>query len=152
MSWNLRGCVHHILIECPSLHPIRENLRNFTRNFLQKQPDYIQQLMLIQCSEENPFFSQFLLDCSVDVDVIKIVQEFGADALRPMFLVTRTWVYLLHRHRLKLLGLWRLAPHDRLMWRRPLSSVTHEICPSASDLEVYIGHHKIDWNWHLHVL
>ena len=99
--------VHHILIECPSLHPIRENLRNFTRNFLQKQPDNIQQLVLTKCSEENPFFSQFLLDCSVDVDVIKLVQEFGADALRPMFLVTRTWVYLIHRHRLKLLGLWR---------------------------------------------
>ena len=101
--------ISHILTVCPSLKPTREKLREFTADFSLKQPEYIQELIVMKCSEKNPFLCQFLLDCSVDADVIRVAQEYNVDVLRPIFLVTRTWVYMLHKQRLKLLGLWRQA-------------------------------------------
>ena len=101
--------ISHILTVCPSLKPTRDKLREFTADFSLKQPEYLQELIMMKCSEKNQFLCQFLLDCSVDADVIRLTQEYNADVLRPIFQVTRTWVYMLHKQRLKLLGLWRPA-------------------------------------------
>ena len=50
---------------------------------------------------------QFILDASVHPSVITLVQTYGQDILMPIFYLTRTWCYSLHRERLKLLGLFK---------------------------------------------
>ena len=54
-----------------------------------------------------PSFVTFMLDCSSDPEVILLHQDMGFSVLEALFSVTRTWAYILHRERLKLLGRWR---------------------------------------------
>ena len=58
------------------------------------------------CKPQNPNFIQFLLDCSCLPEVILAAQEHGDGELAHLFRISRTWVYSLHRTRLKKLGRW----------------------------------------------
>ena len=102
---------------------IREKLFAFTEDFSSNLPMYLQELIMQKFSRLNPNFSQFLLDCSIDCDVIVLAQKYGDDILRHIFLITRTWIYSLHRHRLRLLGLWHQASYWPVFeQRRPFRS------------------------------
>ena len=91
--------IDHILVSCIILDPIREKLFAFTEDYSSNLPMYLQELIMQKFSRLNPNFSQFLLDCSIDCDVIVLAQKYGDDILRHIFLITRTWIYSLHRHR-----------------------------------------------------
>ena len=113
--------IHHILVECVALRSVRKKLFGFVSDYSSKLPTYLQDLIMIKCSYSNPDLCQFLLDCSLDHDVIFLAQNYGDDIYRHIFLVTRTWIYCLHRQRLKLLGLWRPGSYWPLFeQRRPL--------------------------------
>ena len=96
----------HILSICPALSHSRHKLLQYTREYSSKLPDNLKSLLLQNCSPSNPTFSNFLLDCSTFPAVISIVQLLGAQALDHLFSVTRTWVHVIHRERMKLLGRW----------------------------------------------
>ena len=70
---------------------------------------HIKQLVHSLCSPTNPLFCQFLLDWSVIPELIAAVQDQihdGDDILHHLFHLNRTWVYTLHKERMKLLGRW----------------------------------------------
>ena len=101
------GDLHHILVSCPALHETREKLMSFTHNLIPTIP-HLSGLVLSFCSTEHPQFMQFLLDPSTIPEIIESTQKYGPDTLYHLFHITRTWVYTLHRERMKRLGRWNI--------------------------------------------
>ena len=96
---------------CPALESTRIFLYDFTVRFSNSLPDSVKILLSSKCHPTAPSFIQFILDCSADSDVISLCQDVGFNILDPLFDVTRTWAYVIHRERLKLLGHWRLGDY-----------------------------------------
>ena len=104
---NILEDIPHLLCHCPAFIQLRLNLQNFTRSYASKLQTEIRDLLCVKCNPQHPSFIQFLLDCSVDSEVILLTQKYSCDILGQFFLVTRTWVFNIHRERMKLLGRWR---------------------------------------------
>ena len=100
--------IPHILAICVALEKTREKLHMFTRNYcmnLNITPS-VRNIVTRHCTQSSSTFCQFLVDCSVLPDVIRAVQLEGKEVLTHLFSITRTWVYTLHKQRMKLLGRW----------------------------------------------
>ena len=102
--------IPHILRFCSGLDSTREKLKKFTHRYCMTAPPIIRDLATNLCSTSSPFFCQFLLDCSVLPSVITATQREaeGEDILGHLFHLSRTWVFNLHRERLRLLGRWNM--------------------------------------------
>ena len=98
--------LHHILAVCDSLVPTRIQLSGFTSRLLVQCPE-VAPIVQKYCDPSDKLFIQFLLDCSVLPEVIQLSQTCGAEILIPLFRLTRTWCYILHKTRLKLLNRWK---------------------------------------------
>ena len=98
--------LHHILLFCPALQPIRDKLVNFTISYCDRLPHQLGTAILTFLVPTHPLYCQFLVDCSPIAEVISLVQTYGRDSLTHLFHITRTWCYSLHRERLKMLGRW----------------------------------------------
>ena len=96
----------HILVQCPALQHVRSCLINFTNNFISTLPMCIRSLLRQKCDVSNPSFLPFILDCSTDPEVILLCQRTDYKVLEDLFSVTRTWTYVIHRERLRMLGRW----------------------------------------------
>ena len=99
--------IPHILQHCPALSSARERLLDFTVKYCSDLPALLKELILRLCRPSNALFSNFLLDCSSLPDVISCVQTLGSKSLESFFDVTRMWIYVLHRERLRRLGRWK---------------------------------------------
>ena len=97
--------INHILTICPALEETRNNLTRYTENYVRKLPSNFQALLQL-CSSSNQSFCDFLLDASSQPNVISAVQLHGPLFLQHTFCVTRTWIFVIHRERLKMLGRW----------------------------------------------
>ena len=98
--------IPHILSSCSSLQPTRDKLIKFTEEYCKSAPSIIQTLVSSLCKQSSPLFCQFLLDSSILPEVIAAVQTEGEDVLSHLFHIGRTWIYTLHKTRMKLLGRW----------------------------------------------
>ena len=98
--------IEHILQHCPALDGTRSYLLEYTKFYVAKLDLPLAEIITEYCSPSNPDFCQFLLDCSSLASVIAFAQEFGSSCLSDMFEVSRTWVYALHRDRLRRLNRW----------------------------------------------
>ena len=98
--------IPHILQVCPALAPTRNKLARFTKQYCETLSQQICEIVNTFCTTSSPDFCQFLLDCSVLPPVVAAVQSEGEAVLDHLFHLTRTWVYTLHRERLKHLGRW----------------------------------------------
>ena len=104
----IREDIEHILVSCQSLEHARNQLKAFTTSFSLNHHSAVQYTLALHCVPENCHFVQFLLDCSTLPNVIDSVQQYGSQILFPLFHVSRTWCYVLHRERLKILGRWKV--------------------------------------------
>ena len=102
-----REDIRHILQVCPALHETRLRLYDHTVNASSAMIPRVREILLTNCNPNETSFPKFLLDCSSFPEVIAAVQHEGHDVLVQLFSVTRVWVYVLHRERLKLRGRWR---------------------------------------------
>ena len=100
--------IPHILQFCPALTDTRKRLQDYTIEYASKLPDSVSALLLSYCDLNSSNFVQFLLDCSSLPDVISLAQSFHSqhDVFSSFFEVTRTWIYSIHRERLKRLNRW----------------------------------------------
>ena len=103
---NVLEDIPHLLCHCPAFSQIRLNLQSFTRSYSTNLHKEIGDLLCARCNPSHPSFSQFLLDCSGDSEVILLAQRHSSEILNHIFLVTRTWIFNIHRERLRLLGRW----------------------------------------------
>ena len=97
--------IAHILTSCEALEETRAKLSKFTEQYTIHAP-LVSSIVQSLCNPRSPDFVQFLLDCSVFPEVIRLVQQEGAVIHTYLFDISRTWVYSLHKQRLKLLGRW----------------------------------------------
>ena len=98
----------HILAHCVALQPTRQKLYSYTSNYCMNVSPVTKNIVEQFCTQSSQTFCQFLLDCSVLPVVIRAVQEEGNEVLCRLFTLTRTWVYTLHKERLKKLGRWNI--------------------------------------------
>ena len=98
--------IAHILTSCNALEQTRAKLLKFTEAYLIHAPQSVSHLVQSLCNPKAPNHIQFLLDCSVLPEVISLVQQEGKMIHSYLFDISRTWVYSLHKQRLKLLGRW----------------------------------------------
>ena len=105
---NVSEDITHILRFCPALEATRKRLMDYTTAYASNLPDEVSSILMSSCSSESSNFVQFLLDCSNLPVVITLAQSFHKelDVISSFFEVTRTWVYALHRDRLKCLNRW----------------------------------------------
>ena len=97
----------HILQQCPGLFSARNKLLDFTSKYCSSLPTDISKLILELCHPDHPAFVKFLLDCSSLPQVIFLVQSSSTASFTAFFDVSRMWIYVLHRERLKRLGQWK---------------------------------------------
>ena len=100
--------VFHILCVCPALDQTRTKLQTYTSEYAEKVSPEVKLLLCQLCSPSYSYYSKFLMDCSSLPLVISAVQSHGNQVLHHLFNVTRTWIYVIHRERLKLLGRWNV--------------------------------------------
>ena len=99
----------HILQRCVALKDVRKKLQDHTNEIVDSLPDYVREIVLLYCNSESQIFCDFMLDCSALPLVISAVQSYGDEVLSPLFDLTQTWLFVLHRERLKLLGRWKAS-------------------------------------------
>ena len=100
--------IPHILTQCCALNPSRERLMDYTVKYSSDMPPTLSTLLLNLCSKTNKNFCNFLLDCSTLPEIISASQIHGSIVHEHFYNVTRTWIFVLHRDRLKKLGRWNL--------------------------------------------
>ena len=87
-------------------------MRHYTHQTLEHLPSIASAILVEYCHPSHPSFCSFLLDCSVNPLVISLAQIYGQETVHNvLFDITRTWIYVLHRERLKLRGVWKRAQY-----------------------------------------
>ena len=94
--------LHHVLANCMSLEPTRQQLIAFTLEYVGPYPDLLE-LVRFFLNDRGPLFTQFLVDCSTLPQVICAAQLYGSEVLHHLFRVTRTWCFSLHKKRVQFL-------------------------------------------------
>ena len=104
----LTESLDHILATCSSLSDIRQKLRKYTEDYCRSSCHLtdLETLILDICQPDHPMFCQFLIDCSVLPQVIRLHQLHGNAIHDVLYRITRTWCFCIHRERLKILGRW----------------------------------------------
>ena len=67
---------------------------------------FLQPLLQDYAAADPEVFLGFLLDPSTQPPVISLTQDQGRVVIDQLCYLTRTWLYLIHKERLKKLGLW----------------------------------------------
>ena len=116
--------IPHLLQGCKALDPVRLRLILFTNKYVNENYLHQDVASVIQncCNPASPSFCSFLLDCTSNPLVICLVQKYGRDPIyNSLFDITRTWIFVLHRERLKLRGQWKRGHNWKIfaLWRRP---------------------------------
>ena len=104
---NMMEDICHVLQHCTALNVTRFKLLDYTYSQIKDLPQILQNLVTNFLNLACPRFTSFLLDCSSIPEVITLNQSLDFDILTPLFDITRTWVYVIHRERLKLRGQWK---------------------------------------------
>ena len=98
--------IQHFLQVCPAFVGVRNSMASYTIEVTNKLDDYLKMQIRTLCSPSNENFCQFLLDCSTLPIVISLTQSYGSHILSVLFEISRTWIFSLHRERLRRLGRW----------------------------------------------
>ena len=99
----------HILQDCIALIQTRQNLSEFTCRYCENLPD-VSSIVFYFLDPSNPEYCQFLIDCSTIPRIISASQTYGVSYIHNhLFNITRTWIYTLHKERLKILGRWNIV-------------------------------------------
>ena len=102
--------IEHLLRGCTALESTRRKLLSFTEKYILDHYLHQDIVAVIRnfCNPVSPSFCHFVLDCSSNPLVICLMQQHGGKfVLESLFDITRTWIFVLHRERLKLRGQWK---------------------------------------------
>ena len=92
--------LQHILLDCPQYADTRLSLVNKIQAVKNEE---VRKLAMFALKQDPAFLMQFLLDASTIPATIALTAKVGEEVLFPLFSLTRTWCYALHRKRLDLL-------------------------------------------------
>ena len=95
----------HFVLFCEALTPARTNILKYWQLYSSKD-DKLRNLLVNKLSASTKTLMQFLIDPSVDSDVIRGVQN-SLIKIEEVYRLTRTWCYAVHRKKLQLTGRFR---------------------------------------------
>ena len=102
---NMPGTLLHIATgECPGLVQAYSHATALWNTFLADNPILLPIIQLAQADRSR--FLSFLLDPSTQPSVISLVQKEGNVVTDQLCYLTRTWLFIIHKERLKLMKLW----------------------------------------------
>ena len=99
------GDLEHLLVGCPALQSIRNNMFDLWEQKL-SGCDPLYQLFQKMRSGPPEAMSCFLLNPAANPELIHLNQTFGPNMFENALYLTRTFVYSIHREKLKLTGKW----------------------------------------------
>ena len=99
------GSLDHFMISCSTLMPVRITILNYWYSY-SEEDDNLRKLLIIKLRSPMQTLLQFLIDPSVDSDVIWGVQKNLVN-LEEIFKLTRSWCYSLNRKKLQITGKFR---------------------------------------------
>ena len=91
--------------QCPGLAGAYASAVAHWTAFLQVHPLLLPLFQVITSSSPEVFLG-FLLGPSTEASVIPLAQAYGQDIVNQLCFMTRSWLFTLHRERLKKLGHW----------------------------------------------
>ena len=95
--------VHYLSGSCPALAPVQNLTLERCLENLSSTPMLIPLVVsALQSSSED--WSKFILDPSTNCHVIPIQQDFGPQAIWPLFRFSRAMIWCMHQHRMKLMS------------------------------------------------
>ena len=101
--------LEHILYKCCALEATRVKLMDFSLKYCMNVPP-LTSIIKHFLSAPSQDFCQFLIDCSTLSEVIAATRLHGQQYVHHhLFNITRTWVYTLHKERLRILGRWNIV-------------------------------------------
>ena len=110
--------IPHILYGCPALQPTRDRLKKFSMKYCDNlELAVIKDITTSFLNATVTELCQFLPDCSVLEPDIDAKELYGDEVITHLFNITRTWVYTLHKERMKRLGRWNPL-WSRLVWQQ----------------------------------
>ena len=95
----------HLLLDCPSFHPLRERLVSLC---LRLRHPISYRIVVSYLFQQPSKLLSLILDCSTIPEVIISAQTYGNDIFNDIFYLGRTWCFAIHRERLKMLGRWNI--------------------------------------------
>ena len=106
---NVPGTLLHLATgQCPGLSAATAAATEHWVTFLQVHPHLLPPVKVLTGGSPEEFLS-LLLDPSTQAPVISLAQEQGSHVVDQICYLTRTWLFTLHRERLKKLGHWVLG-------------------------------------------
>ena len=107
------GTLEHMLLSCKVLQAVRENANALWISYLEEKPHLCQ---IVEDNSDGSLrddngikpFMHFLLDPTTCPSVICAVQDLGQGILCDLLYLTRTWCYMLHARRKKLLKFYNV--------------------------------------------
>ena len=91
--------------QCPGVASACATAAAHWSSFLQVHSLLLPLIQVVTSSTPEVFLS-FLLGPATEAPVITLAQEQGQDVVNQLCFMTRTWLYTLHKERLKELGFW----------------------------------------------
>ena len=100
------GTLQHIVArECPGLVNAYSRATALWSSFLRDNPLLLPTISSFSLAD-HPTFLSFLLDPSTLAPVISLAQIHGKEIIDQLCYLARTWLYCVHKERLKLMNLW----------------------------------------------
>ena len=99
----LQEDIKHILLECQMYNQERDKLAIF---WIENENETVRNLAKEALNSNLDYLLQFILDCSALPSVISATQQHGHVILYELFHLTRTWCFVMHRQRMRMLGRW----------------------------------------------
>ena len=100
------GTLQHIVArECPGLVNAYSRATALWSSFLRENPLLLPTIISFSLAD-HPTFLSFLLDPSTLAPVISLAQNHGKEIVDQLCYLARTWLYCVHKERLKLMNLW----------------------------------------------
>jgi hypothetical protein len=104
---DMPGTLQHLATgECPGLHSSLVRAVALWKSFLSENPILFPVVKHFSLGDPTIFLS-FLLDPTTQPQVISLTQSHGTIITEKLCYMTRTWLFYIHKERLKLLGLWK---------------------------------------------
>ena len=100
---NVSETIAHILLECQAYTKQRQQLIAL---WLATKIPEVYPLILEALTSSKEYLLQIIIDCSSLPQVILSRQQYGDIIHKEIFRLTRTWCFVLHRERMRLLGRW----------------------------------------------
>ena len=99
------GDLEHLLLACPALEETRARLFSIWNQRLRHIPPLLSLFLSFINGPANEFIP-FLLNPSSNSQILALTQVFGSSIMENAMYFSRTFLYNIHKEKLKLMGKW----------------------------------------------